>query len=161
MAPVSSLVFARVSLRPARLVLAAVLATVILGGCGSSHPRTQVLRSANPLTSDIYLRITGPGGAVNYIRQRFMTGGGFGKFRFNPADKAERSGSTGLFLPPRLRDQKLCASTHVIRPGDAPGLQKWRGRTLAVTVYGKKISAIFCAVLTSDLYLAGTAQSGA
>jgi hypothetical protein len=160
MAPVSSLVRARV-LRPCRPVLATVLATVVLAGCGSTHPRTEVLRSANPLTSDIYLRITGPGGAVNYIRQRFMTGGSFGKFRFDAAGRAGRSRKGGPFLPPRLRDRKLCASTHTIQPGDAPDLQKWRGRTLAITVYGKKISTIFCAVLTSDLYLAGPAQSGA
>jgi hypothetical protein len=120
---------------------------VASAGCGSSHPRTEVLRSTLPPTSDIYLRITGPGGAVSYIGRRFESGGTFSKFRFRDAHRE------GLFLPLGVRQRKLCASTHVIRRGDAPQLQKWRGRTLEITIYGKKISVIFCAVLTSSLYL--------
>jgi hypothetical protein len=132
-----------------RGVLAAVLATVIVAvvGCGSSHPRTQVLKSALPGVSDIYVRITGPGGAVSYIVRRFRTGDAFSRFSFSDASRE------GLFLPPDVRDRKLCSSTHIIRRGDAPELQKWRGRTLEVTIYGKKISAIYCAVLGSDIYL--------
>jgi hypothetical protein len=135
-----------------RGVLAAVLAAVILAmaGCGSSHPRTEVLRSANPLTSDIYVRITGPGGAVSYTGQRFITYGEFSKYNL----RKDRRG--GLFVPPRILDRKLCASTHVIRRADAPELQRWRGRTLAVTVYGKKSSAIFCAVLGRGIYRGGS-----
>jgi hypothetical protein len=129
-----------------RVALTAALATVILVSCGGSYPRTEVLRSANPLTSDIYVRITGPGGAVRYIGQRLMTGG-FAKFNFSDARRE------GLFLPPRVRDRKLCASVHTIRDGDARELQKWDGRKLAITVYGKKIAAIFCAALGSAIYL--------
>jgi hypothetical protein len=130
-----------------RVGLTAVLATVILVSCGGSYPRTEVLRSANPLTSDVYVRITGPGGAVSYIGKRFMTGG-FAKFNFSDARRE------GLFLPPRVRDRKLCSSVHTIRDGDARELQKWDGKKLAITVYGKKkISAIFCAALGSSIYL--------
>jgi hypothetical protein len=130
-----------------RVALTAVLATVILVSCGGSYPRTEVLRSANPLTSDVYVRITGPGGAVSYIGRRLMTGG-FAKFNFS---KARRE---GLFLPPRVRERKLCGSVHTIRAGDARELQKWDGKKLAITVYGKKkISAIFCAALGSAIYL--------
>ena len=74
--------------------------------------------------------------------------GGFAKFNFSDASR-ER-----LFLPPRVRDRKLCGSVHTIRDGDARELQKWDGRKLAITVYGKKrISAIFCAALGSAIYL--------
>jgi hypothetical protein len=132
-----------------RVALPAFLATATLVSCGGSYPRTEVLRSANPLTSDVYVRITGPGGAVSYLGQRFRTAA-FAKFNFSDA------GREGVFLPPRVRDRKLCASVHTIREGDAPELQKWRGRKLEITVYGKKPSAIFCAAFGSDLYLKGS-----
>lgn len=131
-------------------MLAAVLVTVTLAavGCGSSHPRTEVLKGTNPVPTDIYLRITGPGGAVYYIAQRFTRGGLFKGFRFH-----ETATDEGAFLPPRVRELKLCGSTHVIQTYDAPQLQKWRGKTLAITIYGEKTSRIFCAVLTRHLYL--------
>jgi hypothetical protein len=127
----------------------AVLITVALAmaGCGSSHPRTEVLRGTNPVVSDIHLRITGPGGAVYYIAQRFRGSGPFNGFSFH-----KTAGSEGAFLPPRIRERKLCASTHVIRADDAPQLQKWRGSTLEITIYGEETSRIFCAVLTGNLY---------
>jgi hypothetical protein len=133
--------------RIAALLLISALALAICG-CGSHHPRTQVLQSANPLTSDIYLRITGPGGAVNYVAQRLMTGG-FSKFSFT------KERVQGLFLPPGVRDKKLCSSTHTIRWWDASELQKWRGRKLAICVYGKKISAIYCAAFGPSIYQTG------
>jgi hypothetical protein len=131
-------------------MLAAVLTTVTLAvaGCGSSHPRTEVLRGADPTLSDIYLRITGPGGAVYYMAQHFRGSREFNGFRFH-----KTAGSEGSFLPPPVRERKLCASTHVIQDYDAPQLQKWRGRTLAITIYGEKTSRIFCAVLGGSLYL--------
>jgi hypothetical protein len=58
----------------------------------------------------------------------------------------------GIFMPPSIREQKLCAATHVIQPGDASQLQKWQGRKLAITIYGNKESALFCAVLGPGLY---------
>jgi len=98
--------------------------------------------------SDIYLRITGPGGAVHYIAQRFRGAGEFKGFTFHTSADRE-----GAFLPPGVRERKLCASTHVIQAYDAPRLQKWRGRTLAISIYGQKTSRIYCAVLTGNLYL--------
>jgi hypothetical protein len=159
MSPLSSLASGRISkalsARPKRLagarrgVLAAFLAaaSLAIAGCGSSHPRTVVLRSAVPATSDIWVRITGPGGAVSYIARRFRSGGAFSGFSFTDASRE------GVFLPPGVRDRKLCASTHIIRQADAPELQKWRWNKLAITIYGRKVSAIFCAVLGADLYL--------
>jgi hypothetical protein len=134
-----------------RGVLPAVLATVILAlaGCGSSHPRTEVLRSANPLTSDMYLRLTGPGGAVSHVAQQLMTGA-FSKYNFRK-DRRE-----GRFLPPRVLDRKICSSTHTIRPADAPELQKWRGRKITITVYGRKNSTIYCAGLGPGIYQGGS-----
>ena len=131
-------------------MLAAVLTTVTLAmvGCGSGHPRTEVLRATNPLTSDIYLRITGPGGAVYYIAQRFRGSAEFKRLRIHKT----AGGSDGPFAPPGVRERKLCASTHVIRADDAPQLQKWRGRTLEITIYGEETSRIYCAVLTRNLY---------
>ena len=130
-------------------MLAAVLITVTLAmaGCGGGRPRTEVLEGASPSISDVYLRITGPGGAVYYIAQSFRDSAEFSTFRFH-----KTAGHEGLFVPPSVRERKLCASTHVIRAGDAPQLQKWRGRTLEITIYGEKPSRIFCAVLTGDLY---------
>jgi hypothetical protein len=134
----------------ARRVRTGVVLLVMMlsvAACGSSYPRTEVFRSTNPLTSDLYIRITGPGGAVGYVGQRFRNSRLFDSYSFRHAP------NEGVFLPPRIRDRKLCAATHIIRRGDAPQLQKWRGRTLAISVYGKKSSAIFCAVLGSVLYL--------
>ena len=80
--------------------------------------------------------------------QVFRRGGAFDRFNFR-----EAAAKKGVFLPPPVRRQKLCASTHVIQTGDAPELQKWRGRTLEITIYGKKVSQIYCSVLTGTLYL--------
>ena len=84
---------------------------------------------------------------MSYIARRFRTGDAFSRFSFRDASRE------GLFLPPHVRDRKLCSSTHIIRRSDAPDLQEWRGRTLEVTIYGREISAIYCAVLGADLYL--------
>ena len=112
--------------------------------------RTKFVRGspADPDVSDIYVRITGPGGAVSYVARRFKTGDAFSRLSFKDASRE------GSFLPPDVRDRKLCSSTHIIRSDDAPELQKWRGRTLEVTIYGRKISAIYCAVLGSEIYVA-------
>jgi hypothetical protein len=142
----------RLSRRAVLVTLILVLAAVVAGGLvlrslsHSANPRTEVLRSATPL-SDIWVRITGPGGAVSYISQRFMSGDRFSRFTFRQASVR------GEFLPPDVRERKLCASTHVIQPGDAAQLQKWQGKTLAITIYGSKTSTLYCAVLGYGLYL--------
>jgi len=58
-----------------------------------------------------------------------------------------------VYLPPRIKERKLCASTHVIQTYDAPQLQEWRGKTLEITIYGQKTSQIYCSVLTGNLYV--------
>src|SRR5436305_2599112 len=112
----------------------------------STNPRTEVLRAASPL-SDIWIRITGPGGAVSYVGHRFLTEGLVSRVTLRKAP------TKGFLLPTALREQKLCAATHLIQPGDAPELQKWKGRKVEITIYGKKTSALYCAVLGYGLYL--------
>jgi hypothetical protein len=112
----------------------------------TTGPRTEVLRSEGPFP-DIWIRITGPGGAVSYIGHRFLTGGDFSRFTLH------KEPTKGLFLPPPVHQQKLCGATHLIQPGDAPQLQRWQGKKLAITIYGRKDSAIYCAVLGYGLYL--------
>jgi hypothetical protein len=131
---------------PAAVLVAAILT---LTGCGSSHPRTQVLRSANPLTSDMYIRVTGPGGAVSYVTEKIMSGG---LSRYS----LRKEGRKGFFVPPRITDRKICASTHTIRSSDAPALQAWRGRTIEITVYGGKSSMFYCAGLGPGIYRGGS-----
>jgi len=80
--------------------------------------------------------------------RRFQSSGVFNRYKFSEARISQ-----GAFLPVSIREHKLCASAHTIQRGDAPQLQRWRGRTVAITVYGKKSSEIFCAVLGSVLYL--------
>lgn len=139
-----------VGARRGMVAVVAITGLVALAGCGGSHPRTELLRSTNPLTSDIYVRITGPGGAVSYTAQRFITYGGFSKYSLR------KDPSGGFFVPPRVLDRKLCASTHIIRRADAPELQRWRGRTLAITIYGAKSSNLFCVALGPALYQGGS-----
>lgn len=128
------------------LAAAAVAATfLVFDSSGTANPRTEVLRSTSPL-SGIWVRITGPGGAVDYVGSRFLTGGAFRRFTLRKAPQ-------GSFMPPPIRNQKLCGATHVIQPGDASQLQKWQGKKLAISIYGEKASAIYCAVLGYGLYL--------
>jgi hypothetical protein len=134
-------------LRRGKLAAALAAVALALSGCGGSYSRTEVLRSTWE-GSDVYLRITGPEGAVHYLSQRLRQAQLFDRFKFK-----ETSSKEGVFLPPTVRERKLCASTHMIKSYDAPQLQRWRGKTLAVTVYGKEISRIFCAGLTWNLYV--------
>jgi hypothetical protein len=125
--------------RIASLVVAAALALAI-SGCGvSSTPKHEVLRSANLLSTDLYVRVAGPAGVVDYIVARL---------RASAFDTYRR----GAFLPPRLshhRRKKVCSITHTIGDTDSPGLQAWRGRKARVTVYGdsKASEAILCQVI--------------
>jgi hypothetical protein len=73
--------------------------------------------------------------------------GAFDRFSFH-----ETVPGGEAFLPPRVKERKLCASTHVIQTYDAPQLQRWLGKTLEITVYGTETSQIYCAVLTGNLY---------
>ena len=117
-------------------LLAAVLTAILFAtsACGGVDSRTEVLhlRSANPLTSDLYVRVRGPAGAVKYIAEG-LTRGAF-------ASQAE-----GFFVPPGVRRQKACSFSHTISSLDARQLQSWRGKKLKVTVYGNRsYAATYC-----------------
>ncbi|HEU5477429.1 MAG TPA: hypothetical protein VFU64_06320 [Gaiellaceae bacterium] len=131
--------------RVRRTILAAVCATVTLvaSACGASSSRTEILRlrSANPLSSNIYVKITGPAGAVDYITQR-LTAAAFKKE------------DVGVFVPPSRHPRALCSFTHTIRPTDAPDLQRWRGKKMRIAAYGS--AGPLCLVLRSGIYRASS-----
>lgn len=130
-----------------RTILAAISATVILAlsACGGSGSRTEVvrLRSANPLTSDLYVRIKGPAGAVAYLARRLTTG-------------AFQEDRIGVFAPPARHHGRrpICSFTHAINAFDAPDLQRWRGKKVKLTVYG--VAGIFCRALGAGIYQAAS-----
>jgi|SRR5579884_296717 len=122
--------------------LAGLAALALLGSaCGAAGTQTEIvrLRSANPLTSGLSVRIRGPAGAVGYLA-RGLAAGAFGEQR-------------GVFAPPHAR-RRACSFSHTIGPLDAPGLQPWRGRTVSVAVYGQGVSAVtYCLALRTGVFL--------
>ena len=131
--------------RGSQIVSLAVLLTGLMFvacACGSNGTKTEVLRlrSANPLTTDLYVRMRGPAGAVSFIAKGLITGG-FSK------------DAEGFFLPPRLRQQKVCSFSHTIGYADAPNLQAWRGRKMTITVYGNSsYAATYCQGIRAGIY---------
>src|SRR5579864_6536322 len=116
--------------------LAAVLTAVALTAtaCGGNNSRSEVLRlrSANPVTSDLYVRIAGPAGAVNYVAQGLMRG-------------AFSKAAVGPFVPPNLHGRQACSLEHTIDSVDAPKLQEWRGKKMTIAVYGtSSYAAAYC-----------------
>lgn len=131
--------------RRTRAALTGVLLTVAVAtsACAAAGNKTTVLRlrSANPLTSDLYVRIRGPAGAVRYLA-RGLTAGAFG----------DETG--GAFVPPGARRRRACTLSHRISVLDAPSLQAWRGRKVTVAVYGDEAYAtIYCRGLVAGIYL--------
>jgi hypothetical protein len=127
-----------------RSVVEAVLAALLLmaAGCGGIDSRTEVvrLRSANPLTSDLFVRMRGPAGAVNYIAQGLSRG-------------AFSSQAEGVFLPPDVRRYRACSFSHTIDYADAPKLQPWHGREIRITVYGTSgYAATYCNGLQAGIF---------
>jgi hypothetical protein len=125
------------------LFLVAALCLAICGCGASGKPKREVLKSANVLTGDLYVRVAGPAGVVDYITDRLKTG-------------AFATYGGGVFLPPQIRHhrrQKVCSITHTISSADSSSLQAWRGRKARVDVYGsdKGSEAIFCQILPSVL----------
>ena len=124
---------------PRAAVLVLVLAAVLLAssGCGAgSKPKKEILRSVNPLTSDLYVQVRGPAGAVNYIADAIATG-------------AFTHAGSGSFVPPRLHrrlhEQRACLFAHTIGSADSPKLQPWLGRKLTISVSGNKSNAaLYC-----------------
>jgi hypothetical protein len=125
--------------RIAALLVAAVLVLAICGCGNGNKPKREVLKSANLLSADLYVRVAGPTGVVNYIVDRLKA-------------SAFDTYGRGVFLPPHVRHhrrQKVCSITHSIASADSPSLQAWRGKKVRVDVYGdhKSSEAIFCQIL--------------
>jgi hypothetical protein len=126
----------------ARIALLLVVAGLVLAlcGCGAGNkPKREVLRSVNLLSADLYVRVAGPTGVVDYIADRLKA-------------SAFDAYGRGAFLPPRVRHhrrQKVCSITRTIASSDSPSLQAWRGKKVRVDVYGdnKGSEAIFCEIL--------------
>ncbi len=134
---------ARASRRPL-----ASLAAVLIGlalttcACGGNSTKTEVLRlrSANRLTTDLVVRLTGPAGAVNYIAQGLIRGA------FNKA-------GVGSFVPPNLPRRQACSLRHTIGSLDAPKLQDWRGQKMTIAVYGNSsYAAAYCRGIRAGIY---------
>lgn len=112
----------------------------VLCGCGNGNaPKQEVLKSANLLSADLYVRVAGPTGVVNYIVGRLKS-------------SAFDTYGHGVFLPPRVGHHlrhRVCSVTHRIVSADNASLQAWRGRKVRVEVYGddKGSEAIFCQIL--------------
>jgi hypothetical protein len=128
-------------------IQAAVLAALTLAAsaCGAST-KVEVLRlrSANPLTSDLYVRLRGPAGAVSYISQGLIRG-------------AFSKGGRGFFVPPGGHRRKACSFSHTIGYADSPKLQAWRGKKMRITVYGNSsYAAIYCRGIRSAVYLSSS-----
>lgn len=108
-------------------ILGAALTALMLvvSACAGGSTKTEVLRlrSANPLTSDLYVRVKGPAGAVRYIAQG-LTRGAFSE------------GPAGSFVPPGLKQEKACSFSHTIDTTDPPNFQAWLGKKVRITVYG-------------------------
>ena len=126
---------------PLAVILAAV--TLAASGCGSSDkPTKQLLRSNNPLTSDLYVQIKGPAGAVSKIARAIETGA-FTNIKLGPVPPYGKSGS---FVPPLLQRHRICLFAQTIQPADSTQLQPWQGKKITFTVYGSKTSssALYC-----------------
>jgi len=125
--------------RVAAVLLVATFALAICGCGAGNKPKREVLRSVNLLSADLYIRVAGPTGAVDYIVNRL---------RASAFDTFGRGG----FLPPSVRHhrrQKVCSITRTIASTDSPSLQAWRGKKVRVDVYGhnKGSEAIFCQIV--------------
>jgi hypothetical protein len=132
------------------IVLAAL--TLAGSGCGASEkPTKQLLRSVNPLTSDLYVQVKGPDGAVTKIANAIQTGA----FRKIKTGAVPAYGKGGSFVPPHLQQHRVCLFAKTIQPLDSPQLQPWLGKEITITVYGNKRSAGFYCRLIARMTLTG------
>lgn len=126
----------------ARIAIPLIVAVLLfaLSGCGNGNkPKREVLKSANLLSGDLYVRVAGPTGVVNYIVDRLKA-------------SAFDTYGHGAFLPPPVRHhrrEKVCSITRSIGDADSSSLQSWRGKRVRMDVYGKNKNseAIFCQIL--------------
>ena len=135
------------------LALAAVLLPA--SGCGANgKPTKELLRSANPLTSDIYVQVRGPAGAVSPITHAIETGA-FTKIKRGPITTY---GDGASFLPPRLyhhlHQHRICLFAHTIQAGESPTLKPWVGKKITISVYGHKSSMLYCRLITGVFLVA-------
>jgi hypothetical protein len=114
-------------------------------GCGANDkPTKQLLRSNNPVSSDLYVQIKGPAGAVSKIANA-IEAGAFTHIKTGPVPSY---GNGGSFVPPRLLRHRVCLFTQTIQPADSPQLQPWLGKKITFTVYGSKsTSMLYCGLL--------------
>ena len=127
---------------PGRIATVVMVAALLfaMSGCGNGNkPKREVLKSANLLSGDLYVRVAGPTGVVDYVVNRLKA-------------SAFDTYGQGAFLPPpvrRHRREKVCSITHSIGEADSSSLQPWRGKRVRVDVYGhnKSSEAIFCQIL--------------
>lgn len=126
-------------------MLALVGVILAASGCGASSnkPAAELLRSANPLTSDFYLQIKGPAGAVDEIANKIEAGAFTRK-----AGAALSKAGDGSFVPRRLHDRlqghQICLFVRTIQPWDSPALQEWVGKTITISAYGNKRFLLWC-----------------
>jgi hypothetical protein len=125
--------------RVAVLLLLAGLAFATCGCGNGNKPKREVLKSANLLSADLFVRVAGPTGVVDFVVSR-LKASAFDTF------------GRGVFLPPRVRRhrrQEVCSITRTIAGTDSPSLQAWRGKKVRVDVYGdhKGSEAIFCQIV--------------
>jgi hypothetical protein len=117
--------------------VAAIGLVLAASACGGGTKVEAVrLRSANPLTQDLFVRVEGPAGAVKYLSQALTTG-------------AFRKDQIGFFIPPpRHHPRALCSFTHTISAEDVPNLQRWIGKRIRLAVYGQtSYAGTFCRAL--------------
>jgi hypothetical protein len=127
---------------PGRIATVVMVAALLFAmcGCGNGNkPKREVLKSANQLSGDLYVRVAGPTGVVDYVVNRLKA-------------SAFDTYGQGPFLPPSVRHHrrdKVCSITHSIGDADSSSLQPWRGKRVRVDVYGhnKSSEAIFCQIL--------------
>ena len=133
----------RASARPPGRIATVVMVAALLfamSGCGNGNkPKREVLKSANLLSGDLFVRVAGPTGVVDYVVSRLKA-------------SAFDTYGHGAFLPPSVRHhrrEKVCSITHSIGDADSSSLQPWRGKRVRVDVYGHNRSseAIFCQIL--------------
>jgi hypothetical protein len=130
-------------------VLAAVMLTASSCG-GSGKPTKQLLRSNNPLTSDLYVQIKGPAGAVSKIANAIETGA----FTNIKLGLVPPYGNGGSFVPPHVQSHRICLFAQTIQPVDSPQLQAWLGDKITFTVYGSKSSSVLYCRLFGGVTLA-------
>lgn len=132
----------------APLVVALTTVTLTASSCGASDkPTKQLLRSNISLTSDLYVQIKGPAGAVSKVASAIESGA-FTKIKTGAVPPY---GDGGSLVPPPVQRHRVCLYAQTIRPADSPQLQPWLGRKITFTVYGvnRNSTLIYCRLIAA------------